>query len=236
MLRAHPTTLRMRGFLELLHAEIAEAVGLSFFSVVLDPDCAGSIRIVVDLGGDHSIDLDLEVIALTGDSVGVPVTTFKGVARSLAEGSFAFLIATLRTDEPLATSFVIKPAGPVPWRAVDFGLITEDLVGFNIGPKHHSAVCGAVGKKNVHFEDKVRIALFGDEEKFAIASEMNLAVSNFDRTPIVGILPALGGFPVEKRSPLFLRGRRIVLGSLLLVAVCEEESSDGKWEKKNFHK
>jgi len=145
-----------------------------------------------------------------GDAVGVPFVSFKGVARALAEGGYAFLVGDFAdsdgADEPLATAFIIESAGPVPLGAIDFGLVSEDLVRLDVSAEHEAAVCLSFWEEDVAFEDEVRVGFIGNEEEFFVASEVEFAIDDFDFSPVVGIVPALSGLAVEEGGPLFSGG------------------------------
>jgi hypothetical protein len=50
--------------LQLLDAQIAKLVGRPFFTVMLDGDDSTGIHVIFDVGGNHAIDLDLELLPL----------------------------------------------------------------------------------------------------------------------------------------------------------------------------
>jgi hypothetical protein len=81
--------------LRLLDPQIAEAIGLSLLAVMLNAHRATGILVILDVCGDHAVDLDLDFLPLARDAVLVPFVAFKAVARALAKGGDAFLAGPL---------------------------------------------------------------------------------------------------------------------------------------------
>ena len=216
--------------LEFLNAEVTKAVGLAFFSVVLDPDDAAGVLAVFNVGGDDSVDFDLEAITLAGNTVGVPVVAFEGVAGAFGEGGFAFFVISDGADEPLAATFVVESTGPVALGAIDFGLVAEDIVGFDIGAEHEAAVGLSGREEDVAFEDEVGVGLVGDEEEFFVSGEVEFTIDDFDLSPVVGIVQTVGGLAVEEGGP-FVGGRGIDGSGFFLAAVGEGEGSEREKEE-----
>ena len=168
--------------------------------MVLDAEDAAGILVVLDVGGDNAVDLDFDVVAFAGDAVGVPVVALEGLSSAFEEGGFAFFVATLGTDEPLAASFIVKAAGPVARAAIDFGLVAEDFVGLGVSPEHEAAVGRSLGQEDFALKNEVGVFLFGDEEEFLVSSEVKLAINDFDFAPLVGIGPAGECLAIGERS------------------------------------
>ncbi len=175
--------------------------------MVLDANDSAGVLAVFDIGGDDSVDFDLEAVALASDAVGVPVVAFEGVSGAFGEGGYAFFVLLVGADEPGTAAFVVESAGPVARGAIDFGLITEDIVGFDMGPEHETAVGSTCGEEDVAFEYEIGIGLIGDEEKLFVGSEVEFAIDHFNFTPLVGVVPTVGGFAIEEGGPFVCGGR-----------------------------
>lgn len=217
--------------IELLDSEIPEAVGLAFFAMVLDADNAGSIFVIFNVSGDDSVDFNLEVVALAGDAVGIPVVAFEGIASALTEGGFTFFITAFRADEPLSAALIIQAARPVAWGAINFSLVTEDFIRFDVSAEHEAAIRSSFGEENIALEDKIRVGLFGDEEKFLISGEVEFAIDDFDFPPFVWIFPTVGCFTIEELGPLIFFSRGFFVGGFWLITASEEEGGTGKSDR-----
>lgn len=192
--------------------------------MVLDADDSAGVFVIFDVRGDDSVDFDFDAVAFASDAVGVPFVSLKGVASALAEGGYALFVGNFSdpdgADEPLATAFVIKSARPVSLGAIDFGLVSEDLVRFDVSAEHEATVGLAGWEEDIAFEDEVRVGLIGDEEEFLVAREVELAIDDFDFSPVVRIVPAFSGLAVEEGGPFF-SGRRFDSWRIFFSALSE---------------
>lgn len=70
-----PHTLNMA--LQLLDADVAETVKLSFFSVMLKTDVTTGIQLIVEVGAEYTVDPDANACAFGLDPVMIPIVAFE---------------------------------------------------------------------------------------------------------------------------------------------------------------
>ena len=190
-----------------LDPQVAEAVGSSFFAVVLDSDGAGGVAVIGDVGGGDAVDFDFNLPAIAGDAVGVPVVAFEGSGGTGFEGGLGGGIALDRADEPHAQSFIIEAAGPHTFNVpIHLCLVSSDAVGFYPAAEYEAAVRFAFGQVDIAFKNEVGVGFCGAEKKLFLRRELDLAIHHFRLAKGVGVGPSVEGLAVEKGQKAFSGG------------------------------
>ena len=160
--------------------------------MVLDSKGAGGVGIVLEFSDGDVIEFDFNLRADAGDAVEIPAAAFQGAGDGgfleAGLGGFGFGSLFLRPD-PSTSSLVVESGGPFAVGAVTFGLIAEDLAGFDVATEHDAGVCLAFGEVDFALEHEVGEVLLGDHEEFLIGGEEDFAVDEFSFAVGVGVGP-----------------------------------------------
>ena len=84
-----------RKVLKFPDADIAETVELSFFPVMLNADVSDGIKLILEVGAEHSINPDADAGAFSLNLVFVPVIALKGSFCLFPEGIPRFRVIGL---------------------------------------------------------------------------------------------------------------------------------------------
>ena len=200
--RAIPLFRRACQLLQLFDADVSEAVEFALFAMVLEPDVSRGIDLVGVVGAEDAIDPDADAVAFDVNFILIPVVALERTLGLFAEGIAGRGVVRFFRVEPTAAAFVVEAARPGTDIGIDLGLVAVGPVGFDVAAEEKPGVGLAFRHLDFRLEDKVGIGFLRAEEKLFAGNKVDFAVNYAGFTPLVGVVPAIKRFAVEKRDPI----------------------------------
>src|SRR5690606_13643703 len=75
-------------------------------------------------------------------------------------------------------------------------------VWLHVRPEHETGIRHRIRKEHLALEDKVSELLLGHEKELPVSHQMDLAILDGRRAPLIRVVPSLQRLPIEERAPL----------------------------------